>query len=103
MSFPRVKQKEQKKYLGLETSPCCFCCCCVLVVERRVVGLGHNNLKVTEVDMSGSLLRRRRVWTRHGDGGRVWTRQNVVEVVLVEMVVEARWWDRRCCLEINKN
>ena len=46
--------------------------------------------------MSGLLLRRlgRRVWTRHGDGGRVWTRQNVVEVV--EMVVEARWWDRRC-------
>jgi hypothetical protein len=47
-----------------------------LVVERRV--------EVMDMDVSGSLLRR----THHGvGGGRVWTRQNVVEVV--EMVVEA--------------
>ena len=56
---------------------------------------------MTEVDMSRLLLRRCRVWTCHGDGRCVWTRQNVVEVV--EMAVEARWWDHRCCLEINKN
>jgi hypothetical protein len=68
-------------------------------VERRVIGLGR--VKVTEVDVSGSLLRRSRVWTRQGGGEHVWTRRNVVEVV--EMVVEARWWDRRRCLEINKN
>jgi hypothetical protein len=42
-----------------------------------------------------------RVWTRQGGGEHVWIRRNVVEVV--EMVVEARWWDRRRCLEINKN
>ena len=72
-------------------------------MERRVVGLGH--VKVTEVDVSGSLLRRlgRRVWTCHGDGGRVWTRQNVVDSEVVEMVVEARWWDRCCCLEFEIN
>jgi len=51
-----------------------------LVVERRVVGLGH-------VEATCYVEVAFKVWTRHGGGERVWTRQSVAEAVVVKIVV----------------